>query len=271
MRNMFLAGSILLLGAAAFSLWGEIADRQYLQVHFLDMGQGDAILIQTPQGHDILIDGGPDEKVLEKLGKEMAPWNRDIELMVLTHGEADHISGLVGVLKAYEVKQVLWNKMEKETKVFAAFKSELEKEDAHVVEAEAGQEIRWGTDSALKVLLADKEASAFNDSSVVLLLEAPSFRVLLLGDITKAGERKLVSEGDLAVDVLKAAHHGSKTSSSRELLEAARPRIAVISVGAENLYGHPAPEVLGRFAEYGIEVLRTDMQGDISFRIPSSP
>ena len=261
-------GVLLLVNWAA---WGYVTAGSGLRVTFFDIGQGDSIFVETPQGHQILIDGGPNSAVIEKLGKAMPFWDKTIDLMVLTHPEADHISGLVDVFKQYAVQNVLWTGVEKDTNIFAVWERALLAEDARVILARAPQKLVWSQNSAnafLEILYPDDSAiasvRAANNTSIISRLVFGGRSFLFTGDIEKTIEQKLVEEkNNLRADVLKVPHHGSKTSSSESFLAALSPRIAVMQVGAKNRYGHPAEEVMERFAAFGIPVLRSDLNGDI--------
>ena len=274
MRSILLILGFLILVLANVAAWSEVLSTSVFQVSFFNVGQGDAIFLQTPQGHQILIDGGPDDTVLARLAKNMLPWDREIDLVILTHPEQDHISGLIDVLELYEVKHVLWTGVLKDTGEFASWMQALENEGAEITIALAPQLISWGSDNFIEVLYpkedySGKEVGNVNDTSVVTRLELQDYSFLFTGDISEKVERELVeSKVDLAADVLKVAHHGSKTSSSALFLEEIRPSVAVIQVG-ENTYSHPHPLTLAMLAQYGIEVMRTDEEGDILFLIPN--
>jgi len=242
-----------------------------LEVVFFDVGQGDAIFIETPQGHQILIDGGPDLTILEKLAAEMPFYDRTIDLIILTHPESDHYFGLFEVLKRYEVENILWTGVVRDTAEWKEWVRLIEEEGAEVRIAEAGQRITIGKSdfpTILEVLhpfenLADQKIKDSNDTSIVARLVFGNVSFLFTGDISKKIEAKLVEQNnDLDSDILKIAHHGSKTSSSLGFLEQVSPEVAVIHVG-ENSYGHPHPEVLANLEQFGIQVLRTDINGDI--------
>jgi len=255
-------------------LWSEVASSSSLELAFFDVGQGDAIFFETPQGHQVLIDGGPDTTVLSRLGEVMPFWDKTIDLVVLTHPDADHVTGLVGVFLSYEVKNVLWTKKRKDTKAFEAFERALQKEGAKEIIASAGQRIMFeGSDVVLEILYPEQgidiQKEKSNETSIIARLVYGEHKALLLGDTTKKIEKRLVkAESELEANIVKVAHHGSKTSTTRELLEAVRPEIAVISVGKDNRYGHPYPDVLANLAEYDIEIRRTDQEGTILFYFP---
>jgi competence protein ComEC len=241
-----------------------------LEVVFFDVGQGDAIFIETPDGFQVLIDGGPGLAVLEKLGQEMAFYDRTIDLIILTHPEHDHYFGLFEVLKRYEIKNILWTGIVRDTAEWEEWMKLLEEEGANIIIAEAGQKIIIQQDPLifLEVLhpfenLEGQETKYTNDTSIVAELVFNNVSFLLTGDITKKIEKQLVDEYiDLESDILKVAHHGSKTSSSLEFVEAVSPSVAVISAG-ENRWGHPNQETLANLEEFGIDILITKELGDV--------
>lgn len=245
------------------SLGGE------LRVWVLDVGQGDAIFIETPHGRQVLVDGGPGEAVLAKLGQLMAPTDRTLDAIVPTHPDADHVAGLVPVLARYEVAAVYETGLIKGTRVASALAAGISDEGAerHVVKAGDGFEVDgvgfdvlWPDDSYDGQAISDT-----NRAGVVLLVRYGDTSLLLTADTEAAEEASYAARaGD--VDVLKAGHHGSRTSSSRALLSAVTPEAAVISCGEENPYGHPHAETLARYGELGIRTWRTDRQGDILIR-----
>lgn len=251
-------------------LWLIIHDlnqSQFLEVVFLDIGQGDSIFIKTPDNHQILIDGGPDSVILEKLGKEMSFWDRTIDLIILTHPEHDHIAGLIEVLKRYKIENILWTGILRETAEYKEWVKLIENEDSNIKIAEAGQKIIT-PNLFFEILypfesLEGQNIKNTNNTSIVARLIFNNNSFLFTGDAYKSIERKLIKENiHLDSDILKVGHHGSKTSTSKELLEAVSPQIAVISAGRDNKYGHPNEEVLEILNDYGIKVLRTDEIGD---------
>jgi competence protein ComEC len=264
----FVYGGLIILAFANILVWPYAVQGGSLRVVFFDVGQGDAIFIETPQGHQILIDGGPNSKVVEKVGQELPFWDKSLDLVILTHPDADHITGLVDVLNAYEVKNILWTGLEKETKIFASWKESLAQEEANIWQAQAPQRLSWSEDKNAYIeivypKLEDIEATkAVNDTSIIAKLSYGRHSFLFPGDISKVVENKLVQrEIDLDATVLKVPHHGSKSSSSVNFLHAISPEIAVIQVGKANRYGHPTEEVLSRLS--GILLLRTDQNGGI--------
>lgn len=236
------------------------------EVSFFDVGQGDSVFIQTPGRQQILIDGGPDDTVLKKLNEEMPFWDRSIDLLILTHPESDHISGLLEVLDHYQVKYVMWNGIDGDTARYHKWKQALEEEGCAQIIAQRGQLIELAGGN-FKVLypfrnLWGEYYKRSNDVSVVTKLQFGENDFLFSGDISKKIERLLVKRSNLRSEILKVAHHGSKTSSSEEFLRKVDPRLGVITVG-ENDFGHPHFETLSALEKYDIKVLRTDRDGDV--------
>jgi competence protein ComEC len=245
-----------------------------LHLWALDVGQGDALLIETPDGHYTLIDGGPDAQTLEtRLGARLPFWDRDLALVVLTHPHEDHLTGLIDALKRYHVEGVLETPYEQGTpQLEDEWHGELKLAETPVRQAVAGQVVALQPGVTLRVLypgpaLRHGTHSDINNSSVVTRLEYGAVSMLLTGDVETEAVGDLLAAGPeaLASDVLKAPHHGSNTGLSPALLAAAHPRVAFISVGRGNPYGHPAPETLRLLRDAGVPVYRTDEQGTIEF------
>jgi len=265
-----LTGVAIVLFVLLFSVWRGLPDGR-LHVVFLDVGQGDAIFIQTPSGRQVLVDGGPSEPaLLAQLGRRMPFWDRTLDVMVLTHPDSDHITGLVPVLERYQVNAVVFREMGYESEVYRYWRQLLEVEGAGVYRGEAG--LRLALDDGLEMVVLHPGAELSeesNNNSVVTRLTYGQVSLLLPGDIEAEVERRLMVEGSpLRSTVLKAAHHGSCSSTTQEFLDAADPEVVVISVGAENRFGHPCEEVLERLearAEQGrsVSVYRTDEQGAV--------
>ncbi len=258
-----LVGAAVILLVLAFSVWRSLPDGR-LHVVFLDVGQGDAIFIQTPSGKQVLVDGGPSETaVLSQLGRQMPFWDRTLDVVVLTHPDSDHVTGLVPVLERYQVDTVIFRDQEHASDVYEYWLQLLGAEGATVYQGEAGLHLRL--DEGLEMVVLHPGAELLedaNNNSVVTRLIYGQVTVLLPGDIEAQVEQQLVAEGATLVStVLKAAHHGSCSSTTEEFLQAVDPEVVVISVGAENRFGHPCAEVLERLD--GFPAYRTDEQGAI--------
>jgi competence protein ComEC len=241
----------------------------------LDVGQGDSILI-SQGSRQILIDGGKDGKVLlEKLGKYIPFWDREIEMVIETHPDADHIGGLIDVFAAYKIDNVMKTKMQSDSQTFLALEDEIENEKSQVVEARAGLTIRLDSDAALDVIFPfrsvdNPNGKDTNAASVVTKLNYGNNSFLFAGDLPIEQEDEIVGSGvTLKTDVLKVGHHGSKYSSGDEFLAAVRPEDAIISVGKNNTYGHPNQEALQRLILHKAIIHRNDNDGDIVYACKS--
>lgn len=248
--------------------WVRLPDDR-LNIAMLDVGQGDSILITTPGHLRILVDGGPDLSLLERLGEELPFFARRIDLLVLTHPDADHITALPAVLARYDVKKVLLSGIDVISSNYAAFLDALRASGAEILIAEADHDLDLGQGVMLDILwprssLFGQEMKDVNNTSIVAKLTWKNQSILLTGDIQEDVEEELLKEGnDLAADILKVPHHGSKTSSSTGFLLAVHPQLALISVGRDNAFGHPHPEVLARYSALGIPVQRTDQRNTL--------
>jgi len=260
-------GIAIVLALASVLVWmlilGSPSDR--LSVTFLDVGQGDAILIRSPAGHNILVDGGPNgEAITAALGRHLPFWDRHLHLVVLTHADQDHLAGLVTVLERYDVDQVLAPALADDSATVRAWQEAIAERDIPQREAFAGQWIDLGGGARLSVVYPPPEPlpAAEDDSSLVLKVSQGEAAFLLTGDIGAESEASLVSNhADLRAPVLKVTHHGSRTSTSTAFLAAVEPLTAVISVGEGNSYDLPAPETIARLAPR--PVFRTDLNGDV--------
>ncbi len=263
--------TILILGLANIFVWnfvfGLSPPAGGLKVVFFDIGQGDSIFIESPQKHQILIDGGPSNKVIEKLGFEMPFWDKKIDLIILTHPDYDHLRGLLDVLDNYTVGNIMWTGELSEGKTFESWQEKIKKEGANIFLTKAGDKITAG-DVKIDILypfdLLKEDSKNNNETSIVGRLVFGSTSFLFTGDASKKNEQEIIlTNQSIESNVLKIAHHGSKYSTSKEFLASVKPNLAVISVGANNSYGHPTSEVLSALTEFGIKVIRTDEQGDI--------
>ncbi len=245
-----------------------------LKVVFFDVGQGDAIFIRTPEKHHILIDGGPGSTILEKLEKELPFFYNSIDLVILTHPHDDHLSGLIEVLERYNVKDIVYSGVLDNSSIFKRW-SEITEKDGYK-EARAGQKIS-ANNFYIETLypVEDIKGKIAKDLNAVSAVNRFVFKdehsFLFTGDIYDKQEKEIISfyKENLKSDVLKVAHHGSKTSTTKEFLEEVMPKVVVIMVGSDNRYGHPHNETLERLENFGTKVMRTDKDGDIVFNISS--
>lgn len=243
-----------------------------LHISFLDVGQGDAILIQKGS-QQVLIDGGPSpQEITLELSSKMPFWDRTIELVVLTHPHTDHITGLVEVLQRYKVEQVLYPDLDYDTPIYDEWLVLLEEKDIKYTLAQAGQEIDLGG-VVIEVLnpqnpLLLGTESDIDNNSVVLYVSMDEISFLLTADLMWEGEFELISQRAIPEStVLKVGHHGSANATTAEFLAVVNPQLAVISVGKDNDFGHPHPDVMERLeTELGLEnIYLTDENGTIEF------
>lgn len=243
----------------------------------LDIGQGDSLFIRTSDGQDILIDGGPDDTVVQKLSRALPPGDRDLELVVLTHPHADHVNGLVAVTQRFVVRQVLLTELKFRQGAYAAWLDQLNRQHVPEHVAVAGQRYHVGT-ATLDVLWPGRDLShdtidhdnaanggGVNDSSIVLRLACDGSRAMLMGDASTDIEDRILDSGaNVRADLLKVGHHGSRFSSGPRFLAAVQPVWAVISVGLHNHYHHPHPTAVLHLQRIGAKILRTDQDGNIT-------
>lgn len=270
-EKRFLILSLLLLFGNFFVWWAVVsATAGELTVAFLDIGQGDAIYIESPAGNQVLIDGGPGKSVLRELGEVMPFFDRSLDLVILTHADSDHVGGLPLVFERYQVSALAESGVGSDNNFYDALLVAATAEPAQKILAARGTQIDLGGGALLEIIFPDQPVSGAdpNNASVVAKLIYGQTSFLLTGDAPEAIERYLVKTvgADLDVDVLKAGHHGSDTSTSLELLKATTPEYVVFSVGAENRYGHPKAAVLERTQNVGAQIMRTDERGTIIFK-----
>jgi len=263
---MAAAAVVVVAGVLAWVAIGTGGAGERLSVTFLDVGQGDAILIEGPGGQRILVDGGPGGDALSgALGRQLPFHDRRIDLVVVTHPQADHVGGLPEALGSYDVGAVLDSAFEGESPFYEAFVDAMEDAGVPRYVAARGQTIDLGSGARIEVIGPDGALGPGadpNDASTVLRVAMGEVSFLLTGDIEADGEAALVRSGaELRATVLKVAHHGSSTSTTAAFLSRVSPAIDVISVGASNSHGHPTAAVLSRLS--GAYVLRTDEDGDV--------
>lgn len=238
-----------------------------LHVYFCDVGQGDGIFIRSPKGLDIVVDGGPDDKILSCLSNHMPFWDRTIELVILTHPHEDHLSGLIPILKRYTVLSFYTENSSSQTPSYQELTKLIDEKKIVKKNLMAGDRLILKDGVSLltiwppvfdQVVDQGKTDLDANSLSLVELLTFGNFSALLTGDAVSFSTQRIGR-----VDVLKIPHHGSSKNLGEEALAAIGPKLAVISVGQNNRYGHPAKETLGLLKQLGINVLRTDQDGEV--------
>ena len=253
----------VLIWLAVFSF-----ENQKLEIIFFDIGQGDSILIKAKNNQQILIDGGPNDSVVDKLGETLPFYDKKIELIILTHPDRDHISGLIEVVKRYKVDKILKTGIECSTETCQILSEQIQKKKIPMKIAQVGQTIFIGDNIFLGILnplenLSGENVKNKNDTSIVAKFIVGKNSILLTGDITSKTEEKLIENNfNFQSNFLKIAHHGSKYSTSENFLKEVSPETAIISVG-KNSWGMPTKEVLEKLDRKKIKVYRTDIDGDV--------
>ena len=240
-----------------------------LTVAFLNVGQGDGIFIESPTSNQIMIDGGPDGSVLRELGSVMPFYDRSLDMLIVSNPDQDHFGGFIDILKSYAVDSVVEPGTVGASSEYSLLEKEIVDKDITHMLARRGQKILIGGGAEVDILFPDRDVSgmATNDGSIVAKLVYGNTSVLLTGDSPQNIEHYLsANDGkNLKSTILKIGHHGSRTSTSAELVGFVAPSYAVISDGKGNTYGHPHKETLDTLAQFDVPVLRTDLLGAIIF------
>jgi len=284
-KNKILSGAfgllLLLLALAvnnSFSVASETGQASWdistgnAFVRYLDVGQGDSILISLPDSTDILIDGGPGNKVLEEIGEAMPFWDKKIEVMILTHPHSDHVSGLVEILRRYKVEQIYYTGVLHTAPDYIAWLEEIKKQKIPLVIVDKQFDLKFAEQNAElefiwpRTSLVNQRVSNLNNSSIVTKFKFGEKTFLFTGDLESPGEKDLLETGiELKADVLKVGHHGSSSSSSEAFLSAVEPIYSIVSVGKDNDFGHPHLITIRRLERIGTQIFRTDESGAIVF------
>lgn len=244
----------------------EISDAGKLKIEFFDVGQGDATLITTPNDKRILVDGGPDNSIITKLGGSLPFYDRRLDEVILTHPHADHVAGLVEVLNRYEVGKIVMTGVLHTAPDYLEFLRLAKEKDipVEIIKEAYDEEVEEGLTVTYLFPTADISGQRFenlNMSSITFKLAYVSTTALFTGDFE--GEEMFASSTDIESDILKVGHHGSYNANDRDFLKAASPRYAVIPVGRDNSYGLPAYRTVYYLFQLGAKVFRTDEDGDV--------
>ncbi|OGG61529.1 hypothetical protein A3C87_02665 [Candidatus Kaiserbacteria bacterium RIFCSPHIGHO2_02_FULL_49_34] len=275
-RFLYMRGAILIASVLCVVLFVSYThttretttcDVTRLCVAFLDVGQGDAIYVRSPSGKSLLVDGGKDGSVLRELPKVTPPRERAFMYVVATHPDMDHVGGLAAVVQNYDVDTFVTIESEKETQATKQLGVAVIDKNVNRVVAYSGDVYDLGGGVIVQVLFPfkDMDAEDANEESIVMMVTYGTSSFLLTGDAPMFAEHEMVrayAQG-IQADVLKAGHHGSKTSSSAYFLAAVQPSIAVISAGKDNSYGHPHQNVIESIAAAGAQILNTADNGTI--------
>lgn len=237
----------------------------------LDIGQGDALFIESPTGTQIMFDAGPPHKVLGPLSRVMSPFDKSIDAVVITNPDADHISGFLDILKNYKVDEVFEPGTFNSSKTYKDLETEIKNKNIPDVLVKKGMRLDIGGGAVIDILFPDRDVSTWstNDGSVVARLSFGDTSVMLTGDATKLTEGIILKENSpeqLVSTVLKVGHHGSHGSTSSEFAQAVSPEYSLISVGKSNKYGHPHQDTLDILKQVNTKIFRTDQLGSIFFK-----
>jgi len=268
-KYWLLCGTFALLFLAVF-----LVNLDYKNSHkgltfaMLDVGQGDGLFIESPTGTQIMFDAGSAHKVLGPLSRVMPFYDKEIDAIVITNPDADHIGGFLDILKSYKVGLVLEPGTINDSKTFQNLKSEIKKQKIPDILAKKGMRLHLGGGAVIEILFPDRDVSLWdaNDGSIIARLSYGDTSVMLTGDATKKTEEIILknnSKSKLASTILKVGHHGSRTSTSDEFVKAVAPEYALISDGKSNNYGHPHRETLDILGKIGAKILRTDLSGTV--------
>ncbi|MFI5205951.1 MAG: ComEC/Rec2 family competence protein, partial [Candidatus Paceibacterales bacterium] len=234
----------------------------------LNIGQGDALFIESPTGTQIMVDSGPPRKVLGELSKVTSPFNRRIDAIVITNPDADHISGFLDILKTYKVGEVFESGTFNDSKTYQNLEAEIKNKSIPDILAKKGMRLNLGGGVFIDILFPDRDVSTWNsnDGSIVAKLTYGNTSVMLTGDATAKTEKIILEENSATIlhsTILKVGHHGSRTSTTPEFAQAVAPTYALISDGKDNKYGHPHQETLNTLSKFGVQIFRTDLLGTI--------
>ena len=253
-----------------------------LKINFVDVGQGDSTFIITPKNKTILIDGGGSNTGSFDVGENtLLPYVLDkgynkIDLMIISHFDSDHVGGLLTILEEIKVEKVLIAKQEEQSENYKRFFNIVKEKNIPVIVGKRGDKINIEKDLYLDILFPESEQieeNVINNNSLVFNIYYNNFSMLFTGDIEEIAEKRIIeitNKSRLKADIIKIPHHGSKTSSTRELLEIVLPKIALIGVGKDNLFGHPSSETIDKLDELEIKTYRTDINGEIMINVNKS-
>lgn len=243
--------------------------KKNLKVHFIDVGQGDAIFIDTPNGKQVLIDGGKNKKIVSELGRIMSFGDKKIDIIIATHPDSDHIGGLPEVFSRYEIGLFIESGSKSDTQLDEILLRKVREEGSKTLLAKRGQVIDLGDGVEIQILFPDRDIKNIdtNDASIVARLIFGQTSFLFTGDAGIKTENILMRYPSFTIDsdVLKAGHHGSRTSSSLSFSKLVSPLYSVISAGKNNSYGHPHAEVIDIFKLIGANIISTATHGTITF------
>jgi len=259
---------LIILSLSAFTYFFYSHSDSFVELIFFDVGQGDASLIILPDGKKILVDGGPDNKVLLGLGKYLNYFDRNIDLVILSHEHDDHVFGLAQVVERYKIGKIIHTAAACQTGVCQQMFKTISELEIESEELSNSRRIIFSANCVLDLYPpGNLQAKNINNRSIALRLDCVGAKIFMVGDGETEREEELLSSNEnLSATVFKASHHGSKTSNGEDLLKNINPSLVIIPVGVENSFKHPAESTLARFESMGIKYFRTDINGNISLK-----
>jgi competence protein ComEC len=267
-------GIFLFLVILNIAIWHTLSfSHQFLTVSFLNVGQGDGIYIKAPNKTELVIDGGPDQTLLSELGRVRPFFDRSIDMIIVTNPDKDHYAGFIDMLDRIDTTALLEPGTNSSTPTYYAFKQKVKAKQIKELVVKRGDVIMLDEKNNifLEVLFPDRDASDMpsNEGSLVMRLVYGQTCIMLQGDSVSDIEEYLLSiessKDNMKCQILKAGHHGSRTSTSHKYVQAISPEFAIISSGKDNRYGHPHQEVLETLRNNNVSVLRIDQEGRITF------
>lgn len=242
-----------------------------MHLHMLDVGQGDAFLLQTVDKKYVLIDGGPSSNLIDVMADYMPFWQNRLDLVIATHGDSDHIGGLVELSERYDIEAFIYNGESKNTLIFEELMKNISIDGVDISIAQSGEEIRVGCCMEIDILWPGSiNIEDSNDRSVSIIAKYQDFEIYMAGDLGYKYEEKITNNLGVDIEVMKLSHHGSRTSTSTKVVDNIRPQITLISAGKDNKFGHPHREVLDLLDKNNIIQYRTDIQGTVSIKSDGS-
>ncbi len=265
-ERKYIFGAVLVILILLFCLILSIKSyTAKVEISFFDIGQGDSSLIKFPNNKIILVDGGPDNLVLNRLGKYLPYYERKIDLVVLSHFHDDHIMGLIEIINRYKVGSLLYMKGSKDSPLLKELLNKAQKNNVKVIALDKKMEINYQNNCVIKLLNPLSLKIKIDDNnSVIMQVNCGLLKAVLTGDSNSEVEKALLNtKENWSTSIFKASHHGSKTANSEEFLKALKPKMIVVSVGVNNRFNHPSPETLELFKKLKINYKRTDINGSI--------
>ena len=265
-REIILSALLLASAFVWYAVYLETPSR-FLTVAVLNVGQGDAIYIESPTGNEVLIDGGPPRAVLGELRSVMPFYDRTIDTLIVSNPDKDHIAGFVDILRSYRVKRIIVPGTHSSSSIYAELENIVKEKNIERIIAKRGMRLSLGGGAVLDILFPDRDVSGLstNNGSIIARLAYGSTSAMFVGDAPSAVEEYVTLIDNVDSDILKVGHHGSRTSVSEEFIAEVTPAYAVISAGLNNSYGHPHKETIDQLQKFSIPYFVTADDGRVIF------